>query len=70
MSGDTHEGLRSSLARQHEIHGRDDALAARVAGLERVNQELQERLRRYERERAEIKLRLGRLLARMGVGLP
>ena len=31
MSGDTHEGLRSSLARQHEIHSRDDALAARVA---------------------------------------
>ena len=70
MNADTHEGLRSSLVGQHEIHGRDDALAARVAGLERANQELQERLRRYERERAEIKLRLGRLLARMGVDLP
>ena len=70
MSGDTHEGLRSSLARQHEIHSRDDALAARLAGLERTNQELQERIRRYERERAEIKLRLGRLLARMGIDLP
>jgi len=69
MSGDTHEGLRSSLARQHEIRGRDD-VADRLADLERANQELQERLRRYERERAEIKLRLGRLLARMGVDLP
>jgi len=70
MSGDTHEGLRSSLAHQHDIDGRDDALAARLAGLERTNQELLERVRRYERERAEIKLRLGRLLARMGVALP
>ena len=70
MSGDTHEGLRSSLVRHHDIHGRDDALAARLAVLERANEELQERLRRYERERAEIKLRLGRLLARLGLGLP
>ena len=69
MSRDTHEGLRSLLARQHEIHGRDDSVATRLAGLERANQELQERVRRYERERAEIKLRLGRLLARMGVDL-
>ena len=69
MSGDTHEGLCSSLARQHEIRGRDD-VADRLADLERANQELQERLRRYEHERAEIKLRLGRLLARMGVDLP
>ncbi|TMA38337.1 MAG: hypothetical protein E6J69_09300 [Deltaproteobacteria bacterium] len=70
MSGDTHEGLRSSVAHQHDIRGRDDALAARLAGLERTNQELQERVRRYERERVEIKLRLGRLLARMGIDLP
>ena len=55
---------------QHDIRGRDDALAARLAGLERTNQELQERVRRYERERVEIKLRLGRLLARMGIDLP
>ena len=46
-----------------------DALTARVAALERVNQELLERVRRFERERSEIKLRLGRLLARMGVDL-
>ena len=70
MSGDAHEGLRHSLPRPHEIHGPEDVLAARLAGLERANQELQERLRRYERERTEIKLRLGRLLARMGVDLP
>jgi len=70
MSGDTHEGLQSSVAHQHDIRGRDDALAARLAGLERTNQELQERVRRYERERVEIKLRLGRLLARMGIDLP
>ena len=44
MSGDTHEGLRSSVAHQHDIRGRDDALAARLAGLERTNQELQERV--------------------------
>jgi len=66
MSRDTYEGVRSFLSSEPEDA---DALTARVAALERVNQELLERVRRFERERSEIKLRLGRLLARMGVDL-
>jgi len=66
MSRDTYEGVRSFLSSEQED---GDALTARVAALERVNQELLERVRRFERERSEIKLRLGRLLARMGVDL-
>ena len=66
MSRDTYEGVRSFLSSEQEDA---DALTARVAALERVNQELLERVRRFERERSEIKLRLGRLLARMGVDL-
>ena len=70
MSRDTHEGLRSFAARQQESDGREDPVAVRLAALERAHRELQERLRRFERERAEMKLRLGRVLARMGVDLP
>jgi len=66
MSRDTYEGLRSFAASEGDDAA---ALAARVATLERVNQELLERVRRFERERSEIRLRLGRLLARMGVDL-
>lgn len=42
-----------------------DALAARLATVERAYGELQERVRAYERERAEIRGRLKRLLARI-----
>src|SRR5439155_4332437 len=69
MSGDTHEGLRSSLARQHEIRGRDD-VADRLADLERANQELQERLRRYEHERAGSNFRSGAPLPGWAAALP
>jgi len=66
MSRDTYEGVRSFLSSEQEDA---DALTAHVAALESMNQALLERVRRFERERSEIKLRLGRLLARMGVDL-
>jgi hypothetical protein len=43
-----------------------DALEARLAALERAHQDLLERVRRYERERTEIRTRLQRILARLG----
>ena len=47
-----------------------DALEARLAALERAHQELLERVRRYERERTEIRARLQRILARLGPAGP
>jgi hypothetical protein len=43
-----------------------EVLAARLTSLERANEELRQRVWRYERERAEIKLRLERILTRIG----
>jgi uncharacterized protein YhaN len=43
-----------------------DALAIRLAQVERAYHELAERLSGYERERAEIKARLEGILARLG----
>ena len=50
-----------------------DALTARLATVERAYEDLLQRVRRYERERAEIRARLERILARIasaGAGLP
>jgi len=49
-----------------EVGGEREALAARLASVERAYADLLQRVRRYERERAEIKARLERILARMG----
>jgi hypothetical protein len=49
-----------------EVQGERDALAARLASVERAYADLLQRVRRYERERAEIKARLERILARIG----
>ncbi len=46
--------------------GDGESLRARVVGLERAYRDVVERMRRYERERAEIKSRLERLLDRIG----
>jgi predicted nucleic acid-binding Zn-ribbon protein len=43
-----------------------EALEARLAAIERAYEDLLERVRRYERERADIRTRLERLLARIG----
>jgi predicted nuclease with TOPRIM domain len=51
----------------------EEPLVARCARLERAYDDLMQRLRRYERERAEIRARLERLLALIAVldlGLP
>ena len=50
-----------------------DALAARLATVERAYEDLLQRVRRYEGERAEIRTRLERILARIaasGADLP
>jgi len=49
-----------------EVQGEREALAARLASVERAYADLLQRVRRYERERAEIKARLERILARIG----
>jgi len=70
MSGEiTEEALQARvqlvLARHQEVEGEREALAARLAGLELAYENLLERVQRYERERAEIRARLERLLASM-----
>ena len=54
------------LASRPESQG----LEARCAALERAYDDLLERVRRYERERVEIRARLARILGRMGPGTP
>jgi chromosome segregation ATPase len=49
-----------------EVQGEREALASRLASVERAYADLLQRVRRYERERAEIKARLERILARIG----
>jgi len=60
------ERLQAFLARHQEVQGERAALALRLASVERAYEELLQRVRRYERERAEIKDRLGRILTRIG----
>jgi uncharacterized coiled-coil DUF342 family protein len=45
----------------------EEPLVARCASLERAYDDLLQRIRRYERERAEIRARLERLLALIAV---
>ena len=45
--------------------GEREALAAQLATMERAHEALLERVRRYERERAEIRARLESILARI-----
>jgi hypothetical protein len=47
--------------------GDSEPLVARCAKLERAYDDLLQRVRRYERERAEIRARLERILARIPV---
>ena len=50
-----------------DVQTEREALVARLASVERAYADLLQRVRRYERERAEIKTRLERILARIGV---
>ena len=59
------ESAETFLAHQ-EVEDEREALALRLAEVERAYQELVERLHGYERERAEIKARLEGILARLG----
>ena len=43
-----------------------ESTEARLAAMERAYEDLLERVRRYERERADIRTRLDRILARLG----
>jgi hypothetical protein len=49
-----------------ELPPSQEALESRLAAVERAYEVLLERLRRYERERAEIRTRLAGILARLG----
>jgi len=59
------ESAETFLARHQEVEDEREALALRLAEVERAYQELVERLHGYER-RAEIKARLEGILARIG----
>jgi chromosome segregation ATPase len=66
MSRDTLEVLEERLqhfvARHEAVRGEREALAARLAAMERAYAEVCQRLSRYERERGEIRSRLQRIL--------
>jgi predicted nucleic acid-binding Zn-ribbon protein len=49
-----------------DIRANGETLEARLAAVERAYEDLLERVRRYERERADIRSRLERLLAQIG----
>jgi predicted nuclease with TOPRIM domain len=59
--------LQTFLARHQTVQGEREALATRLAAVERSNAELTERLRRCASERAEMRSRLDRLLALIGL---
>ena len=60
------ESAETFFARPEGVEDEREALALRLAEVERAYQELVERLHGYERERAEIKARLEGILARLG----
>jgi hypothetical protein len=66
MAAMSRESAVTLLAGHSGIEGEREAFALRLAEAERTNQELVERLRVYEQERAEIKARLEGILARLG----
>ena len=53
-----------------DARGEEELLEVRFAALERAYDELLQRVHRYEQERAEIRARLARILARMGPSAP
>jgi predicted nuclease with TOPRIM domain len=67
MGRDTVE-VQNFLASDDVEAGERETLAARLASVEQAYEELLQRLRRYERERAELRARLERLLQRIGSG--
>jgi hypothetical protein len=67
MGRDTLE-VQSFLSRHEADEGEREVLAARLASVERAYEELLQRVRRYERERAEMRARIERLLDRLGSG--
>jgi len=66
MSRETPPALADGPVGNERAQDERAALAARLTNLERTNEELRQRVWRYERERAEIKLRLERILSRIG----
>ena len=64
--------MSSETVKALEVVDERDALLARLADLEQGYDDLLQRVRRYERERAEIRARLEGLLKRIGPppGLP
>jgi hypothetical protein len=60
-------GVPEPLSSTPDAHAK--RLAARLHDVERDYRELRERVRRYERERIEIKRRLEQLLDRLGFRL-
>jgi uncharacterized protein YhaN len=67
MGRDTLE-VQSFLTSDDVEAGERETLAARLASVERAYEELLQRVRRYERERAEVRARVERLLQRIGSG--
>ena len=53
-----------------EVLPEGEAVEARLAAMERAYEDLLQRVRQYEGERAEIRARLDRILARIGGGGP
>lgn len=60
------ERLQTFLTRHREVQGEREALAERLAAVEQAYEDVLQRVRRYERERAEIRARLQRILVRIG----
>jgi lipase chaperone LimK len=58
-----HSAMSTATSRETIVDNEGEGLATRLAAMERAYAEVVERLRRYESERAEIRLRLSRLLA-------
>jgi hypothetical protein len=59
--------LQTSVAGHPKGPGERELLEHRLASVERANAELVDRLRRHEAERAEVRARLGHILALMGM---
>ena len=50
----------------YDLSPAPETLEARLAAVERAYETLLERVRRYERERADIRIRLERIISRIG----
>jgi len=60
------ERLSTFVAHHERLQGEHAALAARLSSTLRAYEDALQRLRRYERERVEMKARLERILSRIG----